>query len=66
MNTAKSLENHTFITPGKYDGLWSGYYVEIIFENGRKSEKIKLNQGVRGINCKCQVEVNLEGEVIVY
>jgi len=28
----KSLREHPIIQPGNYDGLWSGYFVEILFE----------------------------------
>lgn len=63
---AKSLEAYPIIKPGTYDGLWSAYFVEVLFENGRKSEKIELDQGVRGINCKCIVEVDNDGYLKVY
>lgn len=62
---AKSLEKELMIIPGKYKGLWSAYYVEIIFHNGNKSHKIKLDEGVRGINCKCEVIVDNDGYVFV-
>lgn len=58
---AKSLEAHPIIFPGTYKGLWSAYYVEVLFENGRKSEKIKLDGGVRGINIDCKVTVDEDG-----
>ena len=57
----KSLEKQTMITPGKYKGLWSGYYVKIIFENGRHSKEFKVNNGVRGINCDCDIIVDKDG-----
>lgn len=60
---AKSIEQHSIIEPGEYDGLWSGYYVEVVFKNGKKSQPIKVNMGVRGINCECKVEVDSEGWV---
>jgi hypothetical protein len=40
---ARSLKKEPMIIPNKYDGLWSAYYVEIIFHNGNKSHKIKLD-----------------------
>jgi len=55
---AKSLKQEHFIIPGQYKGLWSGYFVEIIFNNGKKSAKIELDGGVRGINCDCDVMVD--------
>lgn len=58
---AKSLEAYPIITPGTYNGLWSAYFVEVLFENGRKSQKIKLDGGVRGVNCKCTVKVDEDG-----
>jgi hypothetical protein len=63
--SAKSLEKEPMIIPNEYDGLWSGYYVEILFHNGNKSHKIKLDGGVRGINCKCKVKVDKDGWVYV-
>lgn len=65
MGKTKSLEQQLYILPGKYEGLWSAYYVEIIFYNGNKSEPIKVNNGVRGINCKCEVVVTDDGWVYV-
>lgn len=62
---AKSLEIEPLIIPGKYQGLWSAYYVEILFHNGNKSHPIKLDEGVRGINCQCDVIVDEEGWVYV-
>lgn len=62
---AKSLEKEPYIIPGEYDGLWSGYYVNVIFHNGNKSHDIKVNEGVRGMNCKCKVIVDKEGQVYV-
>jgi hypothetical protein len=34
------VEKQPYILPGVYDGLWSAYYVVIIFANGNKSEPI--------------------------
>ena len=62
---AKSLEQHPIIQPNTYKGLWSAYYVVIIFENKRKSEKIKLDNGVRGVNIDCEVIVDSDGWVHV-
>jgi len=62
---AKSLEKQSMIIPNKYKGLWSAYYVEILFHNGNKSEKIKLDQGIRGTNCDCDVTVDKDGWVYV-
>ena len=60
-----SLEKYPIIQPGEYDGLWSAYYVKIIFRNGNKSEDIKVNEGVKGINCPCKVRVDEDGWVYV-
>jgi hypothetical protein len=62
---ARSIEKEPMIIPGTYDGLWSAYYVEILFRNGKKSHKIKLDEGVRGINCKCTVVVEKDGSIVV-
>lgn len=64
-NVAKSLEREPMIIPGKYHGLWSAYYVEILFHNGNKSHPIKLDEGIRGVNCKADVIVDEEGWVYV-
>lgn len=60
---AKSLEQHPLILPGEYNGLWSAYYVRIMFHNGTESEPIKLELGVKGRNCKCKVTVDDDGWV---
>lgn len=52
----KSLKKVT-VPDGKYKGLWSGYTVQVIFPIGMKSVPFDVNNGVRGINCKCEVEV---------
>lgn len=61
ISRAKSVEQQPMIIPGVYDGLWSAYYIQIIFSNGNKSEKIKVDQGVRGINCSCKITVDKDG-----
>lgn len=61
----KSLEKEPFIITGEYDGLWSGYYVNIIFHNGNKSHDIRLNEGIRGVNSKCKVSVDEDGWIYV-
>ena len=58
---AKSLEKHPYIKEGKYDGLWSAYYVEVFFDDGSRSDKIKLDIGVKGINLECKITVDNEG-----
>ena len=62
---AKSLVKEPMIIPGEYDGLWSAYYVEVLFKNGNKSPKIKLDEGVRGVNCECKVIVDEDGWLYV-
>ena len=61
----KSLKTHDIIIPGEYDGLWSGYNLKIVFDNGNLSGNIELNEGVRGINCECDVKVDDDGWVHV-
>ena len=61
MKKQQDTEKHLYY----YDGLWSAYYVEIIFHKGNKSHKIKLDEGIRGINCKCKVTVDKDGWVYV-
>ena len=61
----KSLEKHSMLLPGVYDGIWSAYSVVIIFPNGNKSGHIKLNNGIRGVNCSCIVTVDEEGWVYI-
>lgn len=62
---ARSLEKQPMIIPGKYNGLWTAYYVVIVFRNGNKSDRIELDEGVRGYNCKAQVTVDKNGWVCV-
>jgi len=62
---AKSIKPQPMIIPGKYVGIWSAYFVQIIFHNGNKSEPIELNEGIRGVNFKCKVEVKEDGYVYV-
>ena len=52
---AKSLEKVN-LPDGKYFGLWSGYVINIVLPDWEKID-IDVNQGVRGINCKCTVEI---------
>lgn len=62
---AKSLEKYPVIKQGLYKGFWSAYNVVIMFENGKESEKIKLDEGVRGSNIPCDVYVSSDGEITV-
>lgn len=55
--SATSLQKEPMIIPGYYKGLWSAYYVEIKFPNKNKSHKIKLDNGIRGVDCDCDVLV---------
>ena len=64
-NIPTSVEKHPQITPGTYKGKMSGYSLKIIFNNGKESEHIKMNEGIRGINCEVDVEVHEEGFVTV-
>jgi len=61
----KSLEKVPIIEPGIYPGLWSAYFVQIVFANGRTSEKIAVDEGVRGVNCKCSVTIDEEGQLTI-
>ncbi len=65
MKRTQSIEKYPFIIPGEYKGLWTAYYVKIIFHNGNVSEPIKLNDGVRGANCDCNVTVESDGQIYV-
>ena len=58
----KSLEKESYIIPGTHKGLWSGYYLEIIYHNGNKPHPIKLEEGV---NCKCEIIVDIDGSIYV-
>ena len=59
------------IPDGVFVGKWSGYYVTIIYPDAVKlitgkeeSSPIRVNEGVRGIDCPCTVKVN-NGYIIV-
>ena len=58
---AKSLEKYPDIKEGVYVGLWSAYYVEILFSDGSRSDKIKLDIGVKGMNLRCRITVDKKG-----
>lgn len=58
-----SVEKHTQITPGKYKGKMGGYSLTIIFDNGNESGPIKMDKGIRCINCDADVEVSDDGTV---
>lgn len=60
-NRTKSLTQITGIPDGYYFGAQSAYYVEIIQKTKKgtiKSDPIKMNQGIRGVNLQCDVEVS--------
>lgn len=60
---ATSTEKHPTIKNGIYNGIWTAYNVQIIFENGNHSEPIKMNNGIRGVDSECKVEVLTDGTV---
>lgn len=44
------------LNDGEYDGLWSGYHLEILVPNSPSIE-IKTIDGVRGMNCKQKLRI---------
>ena len=56
MEKCKSIER-VYIADGKYKALWSAYEINVILPDGSKSNPIKVTQGVRGINCKCDASI---------
>jgi hypothetical protein len=62
---AKSLEPNPYILPGTYDGIWGAYFVKIIFDNGNQSTEFEVDEGIRGVNCKCRVVVDELGWIYV-
>lgn len=60
-----TVEKQPYILPGVYDGLWGGYSLVIIFNNGKKSDPIKTIDGVRGIDCATKVIVMHDGTVFL-
>lgn len=66
MNTfSRSLEKHSILAPGEYEGYCTAYFLKIKFDNGRFSEEMEMDSGVRGFNIKCDVCVDEDGWVIV-
>ena len=63
MEEAKSLKQ-VDIPDGKYQGIQGGYELEIALPNGTLSAPIKLNNGIRCVNCGCRVEI-IDGWVYV-
>jgi len=62
---AKSLEKYPIIAPGIYPGFWSAYFVQIKFGNGKLSDDIEVDEGVRGINCACSIKVDEDGQLFI-
>lgn len=56
MDRVKSLEQVN-LPDGKYDGLWSGWTVKVLLPNRIETDDIKVDGGVRGIRCKCEIEI---------
>jgi hypothetical protein len=58
-HASKSIDkvDPTKVPDGEYRGLWSGYTIRILLPTWTESPDIKMNEGVRGMNCECQVKV---------
>jgi hypothetical protein len=52
---AKSI-SETKIPNGQYKGYWSGHFVVVSFSSGIEIQ-VGVDNGVKGINCPCAVEV---------
>ena len=68
---AKSLKMVDFPS-GTYDGRWSAYFVKAIFPEAyvmrfgqKESNEFEVDEGVRGINCKCEIIVKEDGYAYV-
>ena len=61
----KSIEKQPMVIPGEYKGIWSAYYVRIIYHNGNQSEPIEVSTGIRGVNCSCKITVEKDGNLYV-
>ena len=61
----KSIDKYPFILPGEYDALWSAYTIVIKFHNGNRSDGIKMDNGIRGVNFQSKVVVDDDGWVTV-
>lgn len=55
MNRTKSIEKVN-LPNGKYYGMWSAYTINLVLPEWDKID-IKVNNGIRGVNCKCTVEI---------
>jgi hypothetical protein len=62
---AKSTQKQTSLVPGTYKGRWGGYEAHIEYDNGKVSQIFETDEGVRGINCKCTIEVKEDGTVYI-
>ena len=58
---AKSLRQQHDIIPGTYEGRWSAYFAKVRFANGNESPSFKLDEGIRGVNCKCSIVIDKDG-----
>jgi hypothetical protein len=67
MKNPKSTEKYLNLPEGKFFAKWSGYTVNLLLPEWEEFN-IKMDQGIRGVNMKCEVEVKdgiveiLEGE----
>lgn len=55
MERTKSSEQVN-IPDGKYRGLWSAYEMVVLLPDWTETPPIKMNGGVKGLNCKSTVE----------
>lgn len=52
-NISKEIVN---LPDGKYNSLWTGYILEILIPNNKNVIVDTIN-GVRGFNCKTDIEI---------
>ena len=63
---ARSIEKHPDLKAGKYKGLWSGYSLEVILNDGSKYKSIEMDCGVKGKSVCCDVSVDDKGSVMLF
>jgi len=56
MENVKSINKDLDLPEGKFYAKWSAYVINLILP-GWEGYDIKMNQGIRGVNYKCIVEV---------
>ena len=65
MKNAKSIDQNLNLPEGRFYAKWSGYTINLLLPDWEKFN-IKMDQGIRGVNMKCTVEIKNGTVEIIY